>query len=338
MLDHWLAPYQTDTSFEPHSWGHNIHFHKGGKHQLAEGQCVLIGVDKISANAVRKELYQMAWPFGDANFTDLGNLRKTSANFVLPLLRELHESRLFPILLGSNPTLASTQFQAFLQLRSQVSLATIDESIPFRLDNRRDTNCYLNPIIHRRRESLFQLSLIGTQTHFTNPALVDWLEEQNFTNLRLGAAREQLAQVEPILRDADLLTFHLSALKQAEAPGQAQPSPSGFFLEEACQLCRYAGMSDKLTSAGFYGFQARHDRRHQTAYANALLVWYFFDGYFARKLDYPASLDGLVEYIVDFKDHDYQATFWKSTRSGRWWMQIPSKSNEIPKRKRRLGK
>jgi formiminoglutamase len=52
------------------------------------------------------------------------------------------------------------------------------------------------------------------------------------------------------------------------------------------------------------------------------------DGYFNRKNDFPASTDGLVEYIVDFREYDWTLTFWKSNKSGRWWLQVPVETNE----------
>lgn len=324
MLDHWLAPYHTDTQPETYTWGHHVNYYRGGDHQLQNGQCVLIGVDKAAANATRQELYQLAWHFGGNIFTDLGNLRKTSTNFVLPLLRELQESQLFPILIGSNPTLASIQFQSFLQLRNQVSLAVLDERVSFRLDKKRDASKYLNSIIQKRRESLFQLSLIGTQAHFTDPSLFDWLEAQNFTSYRLGAAREDLTQIEPIIRDADLLVLHLSALKCADAPGQIPATPSGFSLEEACQLCRYAGMSDKLRSFSICGFDSSSKKQLAvTAKSIAQLVFYFTEGFYQRFGDYPITNKGLTEYIVDGKGKGEKLTFWKSPNSGRWWLQVP---------------
>ncbi|MEZ4931669.1 MAG: hypothetical protein R2788_06060 [Saprospiraceae bacterium] len=41
-------------------------------------------------------------------------------------------------------------------------------------------------------------------------------------------------------------------MKYADAPAAQDATPSGFFSEEACQISRYAGMNDKLTSIGFY--------------------------------------------------------------------------------------
>jgi formiminoglutamase len=141
--------------------------------------------------------------------------------------------------------------------------------------------------------------------------------------VRLGKSRASIEETEPVLRDADLLTFHLGALKQCEAPGVANPSPSGYFAEEACQLCRYAGMSDKLTSFGLYGFQPDADRDSLSAQTAAQMLWYLLEGLFNRKGDYPASTTGLTEYVVDFRKLNHQLTFWKSIKSGRWWMQVP---------------
>lgn len=85
--------------------------------------------------------------------------------------------------------------------------------------------------------------------------------------------------------------------------------PSGFILEEACQICRYAGMSDKLKAFGVFGFRSSMDRKTQTAQAVAQMIWYFLDGFHHRKGDFPASVEGLVEYVVDLKQLDYQLTF-----------------------------
>jgi len=124
------------------------------------------------------------------------------------------------------------------------------------------------------------------------------------------------------------LSFSISAIKQSEAPGLLRPTPSGLFSEEACQICRYAGMSDKLSSFGIYGYSAIHDNEDQTAKVIAQMIWYFIDGFSNRKFDFPATNEGLVEYIVEIDQLEEQLTFWKSNKSGRWWIQVPVKTKE----------
>jgi formiminoglutamase len=51
-----------------------------------------------------------------------------------------------------------------------------------------------------------------------------------------------------------MLSVDISAVRQSDAPGNEHASPNGFYGEEICRICRYAGMSDKLSTAGFYEF------------------------------------------------------------------------------------
>ncbi len=335
MFDHWLELPEAPTDLPDYSWGSNISFYKGGKQQLSAGQCVFIGLESQAANAVREQLYPMAWAFPELDFCDLGNLRKTNQDFVIPFLREVMDSKLFPILIGSSPNLFYAQFQSFLNLRDLVSMVLIDERVPISQDRKKSSEKYLNHLLRHRQESIFHMGLVGPQAHYTDPALFDWLEEQNYEYIRLGQAREDLAEVEPLLRDADIIGLHLDALKQAEAPGQLNPSPSGFFLEEAAQLCRYAGMSDKLRSFGVYGIDHNTKRKlPATAQAVAQLIWYFTEGYYQRLGDFPISNKGLTEYVVDWKGEMEKLTFWKSPRSGRWWLQVPVKTSRKQQRHR----
>jgi formiminoglutamase len=99
-------------------------------------------------------------------------------------------------------------------------------------------------------------------------------------------------------------------------------------MEEACQICRYAGLSDKLKAFGVFGFRKVFDRQDQTAQITAQMIWYFLEGLLQRKGDFPASLDGLTEYIVERKDYESPLKFWKSRRSGRWWVQVSAPSTE----------
>lgn len=337
MFNHWLeAPNISTQSYPSHSWGHHIQAFQPKPFKLKAKQCVLIGLDAIAADAVRKVLFPMAWAFPGLELTDLGNVRKKGSDFIIPFLKEVMESQLFPIIIGAKPDSLFAQFQAFLNIRDHVSLVAIDERAPLSLDHKKDgKNTYLNKILHQRKESLFHLGLIGPQAHFTNPAIINWLEDQNYEYLRLGQARKNSEEVEPLLRDADLISFHINALKQMEAPGQLNPSPSGFFLEEACQLSRYAGMSDKLRSFGIYGMDTSAKRKlAPTAQAVAQLVWYFTEGYYHRKKDFPVTNKGLTEYVVDWKGQDSKLTFWKSPKSDRWWLQLVDKTSRKLERHR----
>lgn len=323
MLQNWLKPLsasflkQTDALSENH-FGKNVLIHKDQLPDLKKVKVALIGVGEKEANTVREHLYRTVFPFQKGTVADLGNLRKSESSLLIPVVYELLSGRVLPVIIAGSDAVAPAQFFACQDAKALVNMVVVDER--FRFGSKEEV---YTQMLAPRHPLLFNFGLIGLQTHQTTPDAARFLTQNNFDAVRLGKSRSAIEETEPVIRDADLLAFHLGALKQSEAPGVQSASPSGFFAEEACQLCRYAGMSDKLTSFGVYGYRPEHDRDDQTAQVAAQMVWYFLEGFFNRKNDFPVSKSGLTEYIVAYRQLNYQLTFWKSAKSGRWWMQVP---------------
>ena len=335
MFQNWLYPLEdTVEGLEDYQFGRHIQRYTEALPELKETQVAIIGIGDQDAGAIRRELYQMSYPFRGLQIADLGNVRNTDISFIIPLIRELLDSQIFPLILGNAARQALAQYKAFQSLQQLISLAVVDERIPYSRESEDKEQYFLKEILDSKHSRLFHLSFIGCQAHFVPPGTFEYLDKRNFEYVRLGKAKAEPAELEPLIRDCDLLSINLSALKQAEAPGQQGATPSGFTTEEACQVTRYAGMSDKLKALGLYGFQHSLDRESQTANAMAQMAWYFLDGFYHRKGDFPVSTDGLAEYIVEFKKMDYQLTFWRSDKSGRWWMQVPVKTRSKYQRHR----
>ncbi len=338
MLDNWLSPVNlaalSSDQFESKQLGSQMRIFDRRLPPLEDVQIALLGIEEQRANAVRRALYPLSFSFEGLAITDLGNVRRRKVSFLIPAVKELMDSRIFPIIIGADTAFTMAQYKAFQSLEQLISLVLVDERLRFSPGTPGKGQYFLNELIENKQSKLFHLGFIGSQSHFTDPASFDFLEKHHYDCIRLGRARADLSELEPVIRDADLLSFNLAGLKSADAPAVDQPSPSGFTLEEACQISRYGGMSDKLKSFGIYGFQPSKDREGQTAAAVAQLIWYFIEGFYNRKADFPVSMTGLVEYIVDFKKTDYQLTFWKSQKSGRWWMQVPVKTEETYQRHR----
>ncbi|MBK7476021.1 MAG: arginase family protein [Haliscomenobacter sp.] len=331
MLENWLSPVPLgDIVEEPlatwHLGSHLRIYTEAGLPSLKGVRIALVGIGEKDANAARTALYSLSYPFEGLKIADLGNIRKNNLSFIIPALAELMEARILPVLIGNDPYFGLSLYKAAQQVLKHISLVVADERIRFRPQAKEARDHLLNELILNEESQLFHLGVIGYQTHYTPPEVLREMERRNFDIVRLGFAKTNFSEVEPIVRDGDLCFVNLSVLKEADAPGQSSPSPSGFILEEACQVCRYAGMSDKLKAFGLFGFRSSMDRKTQTAQAVAQMIWYFLDGFHHRKGDFPASVEGLVEYVVDLKQLDYQLTFWKSQKTGRWWIQVPVKT------------
>jgi formiminoglutamase len=330
MLENWLSPIHPDplksSELEDFQLGTNVGTFTTEIPDLSNTKLAIIGIGVEEANMVRRALYKMSFPFKDLQIADLGNFKKTAHAFVIPLIKELLESKIIPIIIGNSPDFIAAQYRAFKSLKEMINITLVDESIPFTGDPDSEKSLYLDEILTEKRSHLFHLGIVGCQRHYTIPQAKKIFDKLHFEYIGLGNARNNLNEIEPVIRDADLLGFNLSAMKQAEAPAQANPTPTGFTVEDACRISRYAGMSDKLRSFGVFGFKEQDLGNEQTAEVVAQMIWYFIDGYNNRKNDFPVSTKGLMEYIVNFKNE--QIVFWKSQRSGRWWLQIPVMSDK----------
>ncbi len=333
MYESWLKPpARPNDHASPRSIASRIHGSATGNTRVG-----LVGLDPVTADRVRDHLYSHQWDFGDLQLADLGNLRKQTSEFIIPLLRELHNGGILPVLIGGRGRLLPAQYLAFGELNRQVGMFCIDQEI--RLSAQApETGApgVLDGALHRDRPPVYHLAHAGSQRHLTDPALESLFFDRHYESYSLGQARANLTDLEPSIRDADLMMLDVGAVRWAEAPAQAGYNPSGFSLQEAGQLCYYAGNSDRLSSFGIYGIDPGRtgaEAQQLTAAAYAQLIWYFLHGFSRRSGDFPVSLTGMLEYVVDTKLTE-RLTFWRSPRTNRWWIQVPADRHTAEARNR----
>lgn len=288
----------------------------------------------LAPDYVREKFYSLYQGSYTTRIVDLGNIKPgntVSDTYVAVkvIVTELVKKNILPLIIGGGQDITYAQYLAYEALEQKVDLVIVDNKFDLddsSLDNSLETSSssYLNKILLHQPNYLFNYSNIGYQTYYVNQESLRVMEKLLFDVHRLGDFYDKISVSEPIIRNANLLSFDISAIRSSDASGNANAGPNGFYGEEACQICRYAGLNDKLTSIGFYEFNPAYDSNGQTAMLLAQMIWYFVDGFYHRRKDFP--LQPKSQYLIyraSLKDNTHELVFVKSKKTDRWWMQVP---------------
>ncbi len=286
---------------------------------------------------IRKEFYALYpgnWPI---NLVDLGNIKKGNSiedtYFALKnIISSLLKIKIIPIIIGGSQDLTYANYRAYDDLEQTVNLACVDNKFDLgSIEDDLNSQTFLSKIVMNQPCNLFNYCNIGYQTYFNSQNEIDLLKSLFFESHRLGEVTNSLQIVEPVLRDADIVSIDLSAVKNSEAPANNNATPNGFTGAEICAIARYAGISDKVSSFGIYEYNSKYDNKNQTAQLIAQMIWYFIEGVNYRANDYPFGLkDNYQKFIVPIENE--VLNFFKSNKSGRWWMEISLNENNKYKR------
>ncbi len=347
-----------DISFNENQFGYFLN-QAENINKAEDDEIVLIGIKEqrgdgfplptASPDTIRKQLYPMYHWHNDIRVTDLGNIKcglslKDSKAALKTVIAGLLKMRKVVVILGGSHDLTFSQYDAYASKERIIEATVIDALIDLHEEDGLPSHHFLMEMLTTQPNFLRHYNHVGFQSYFIHPRMLETLDKLRFDCYRLGMARENIEDMEPVIRHSDMMSLDMCALQASAAPA-CRVSPNGFTGEEACTLMRFAGMSERLSSIGIYGYRAETDRDDLTAIQAAQMVWYFIDGFAFRKREADLKeKDAFIEFHVSFSD--LQTSFLKSKRTGRWWMQLPDEKyipcsykdyltagkNEIPER------
>ncbi len=283
----------------------------------------------MAPDEIRSFLYRLFPPAQKLKIADLGNIPagyeiKDTYFALSTVLAELLEMNILPIVLGGSQDLTYANYMAYENLGRIINIVAIDSEFDLGESHAElNSRSYLTKIILHQPNFLFNYTNIGYQSYFVDQEAIHLMKNLLFDSYRLGMLTHDLQEVEPLVRNADMLSVDISAVRQSDAPGNQNATPNGFYGEQLCQMMRFAGMSDKLSSIGFYEVNPSCDINGQTAHLTAQAVWHFIEGFYQRQKDFPIkNKENYLKYIVQTDELSEDVIFFKSKRTDRWWMEV----------------
>ena len=248
---------------------------------------------------------------------------------------ELIKNKVIPIIIGGTQDLTYALYKGYEKLEQMVNICSIDHKLDLGdPEKEMSKDGYLSHLLTSRPCYLFNQSNIGCQAPFVSNPELELFEKLYFDICRLGEFNSDFKKAEPHLRNADILSMDLHSIRNSDFQARSNTSPNGFYAEQICQIAKYAGISDKLTSFGIFN----HYSEGNSKTANHLLaqiIWYFIDGVSQRKGDFPiGNKKDYTKFSVSLDDFKDEIVFYKSDKSERWWMEVPYPPIEATKYER----
>lgn len=305
-----------------------------GAHIALFGICEDRGTDNNTGcrkgpDEIRKKLYQLKKGTGAYTIVDLGNLN-TGIDLdetyvrISEVCRMLLENNVLPILLGGTHDLDYGQYRGYEEMEKLVSFLNIDAFLD--LEDAKESpksRQHIHQMLLHEPNYLLSYTHLAHQTYLIDPLSIAILEKLYFEAYRIGQLRSNLTEMEPAIRNADLVSFDITAIKSSDAPGNANAQPFGLSGEEACQICWYAGLNEKLSSIGFYEYNPeKDDEQKKTASVIATMIWYFIEGFYHRKNETDFKSNDFIKFVVSMPVQPEIITFYKSKFTEKWWMEV----------------
>ena len=270
-----------------------IHTQQKGFPDLENVQIAIIGVDEgrnsennfgcgENLHFIRTKLYELYPGNWNTQIADLGNIQKGKSVqdtyfAVSEVITDLLKQNITPIIIGGGHDITYANYRAYDSLEQTVNIATVDSRFDLgTLNDQLTSHSYLSKIIMQEPNNLFNFSNVGYQTYFNSQEEIQLLDQLFFDAYRLGEAKE-LENIEPVFRNADIVSIDIGCIRKSEAPANSNASPNWFYGDEICAISRYAGISDKVSSFGIYEYNSKHDDHCQTAHLIAQMIWYFIE-------------------------------------------------------------
>ncbi|GAB5564291.1 MAG: formimidoylglutamase [Winogradskyella sp.] len=315
-----------------------VHSNQHGIPELDDVKIAIIGVlenrndinyigAELNFDNVRTALYTLFPGNWNTTIADLGDIKpgetvEDTYFAIRTAINVLVEKNIIPIILGGSQDLTYSNYRAYDNLMPMVNIVSVDTNFDLGDANLPiKNNSYVGKIIVEEPYNLFNYSTIGYQTYFNSQEEIDLMGKLYFEAYRLGEVSSNINMVEPLMRDAHIVSVDMKSVRSSEVSGNQKFSPNGFSGKEICAITRYAGISNKVSSFGIYEYhKSKNDQA--TSMLMAQMIWYFVEGVNCRvKDDSFANENNYQKFNVLIEEDEL--IFYKSLKTGRWWIEIP---------------
>ena len=310
-----------------------IHSEKAGIPSFKNARIAIAGVletrsigqphqRKQNLNGIRKVLYSLYIGNWNNDIIDLGDIpigekEEDSYKVLHDIAKEMYQRNILLIAFGGSQENILGLCSVFNEFEVYHNLTSIDYKFDFGGDGSLiSPDSYMSKLIANRPNFMTNFCNLGYQSYMVAQDEIDLMERLYFESIRLGTLSSNLKVVEPLMRDSDIVSMDMTAVKSNELQA-GLTQVNGFTAQQFCALARYVGISDRVRFVGLCNIPESSASSNLTAQA----MWYIIEGMHYRVNEYPFSTkENSVRYVVSCDDQDL--IFYQSSLSKRWWLEV----------------
>jgi len=264
---------------------------------LSRATIAFIGKTLDISKNVRKSMENFRNHFKNIQIVDLGNVINDEDHLDTILLT-LNKENIIPILVGFDASVANK----------------------YASENKHNIHFVCNNLPYIESSYTHNKNYIGYQRHIVSLEAINEVDQHTLNSLSLGRLRSNINNIEPNIRDTETLYLNLNVVRASDTPSTIGSLPAGLTAEELCQIMKYVGTSNKLSSV-FLDANIKDNDAHQASNVLALAFWYLLEGLQMKINDHPTESNDFSGYIINGSTIQ-DIEFIRHNISQKWWIML----------------
>ena len=237
-----------------------------------------------SPDIIRKHLYNLYYWHPDIRLADVGTILPGASLNDLPcgcqtviaeLINQKNSSDHFR---RKSWCYTGAQYRAYVHHNQVIEASCIDSFINLGTGTSLRSENFLMEMLTGEPNFIRHYNHLAFQSYFVHPNMLQTMDKLHFDCFRVGVVKEHLEEMEPVIRNSNLLSIDMAAMAHSFAPAN-RTTLTILNGEDICNnSTRYADWVIILNTMGILDIIPKNDVNELTAIQIAQMIWYFIDG------------------------------------------------------------
>ena len=186
----------------------------------------LIHGQSNAPDIIRRHFYSLFYWHQDIKIADVGNIKTGSLYTdsyaaLKTVVHELMNDGKTVIILGGSHDLTLAQYNAYGENKKPIEASCVDALIDLDLDSPFRNENFLMEMLTGEPNYIRHYNHIGFQSYYVHPRMLETMDKLRFDCYRVGSVKENIDEMEPVIRNSHLFSFDISAIAYAYAPANS---------------------------------------------------------------------------------------------------------------------